>query len=90
MLTSHEISWGKQYEYIDGYSRAAVYTRPLRLKPNAPEAFEILKAAAENNSQQRMREVMTDNARVEYRRDEANLRGKRELSSTRRYDTAQS
>ena len=55
---------GKEYEYIvvDDYSRAA-YTRPLRLKPNAPEAFKIFKAAAENESQKRMREVMTDNAR---------------------------
>ena len=32
-------------------------------KTNAPEAFKILKAAAENKSQKRMREVMTDNAR---------------------------
>jgi len=40
-----------------------VYTRPLRLKPNAPEGFKIFKVAAENESQRRMREVMTDNAR---------------------------
>jgi len=42
------------------YSRA-VYTRPLGLKPNAPAAFKILKAAAENESQKMI--VMTDNAR---------------------------
>jgi len=35
----------------------------LRLKPNAPEAFKIFKVAAEDESQKRMREVMTDNAR---------------------------
>ena len=55
---------GKEYEYIivDDYSWA-VYTRPLRLKSDAPEAFKIFKAAAENESQKRMREVMTDHAR---------------------------
>jgi len=43
---------GKEYEYIvvDDYSRA-VYTRPLRLKSDAPEAFRIFKAAAENEPQ---------------------------------------
>jgi len=55
---------GKEYEYIvvDDYSRA-VYTRPLRLKPKAPEASKIFKAAAESESQKRKREVMTDDAR---------------------------
>jgi len=51
---------GKEYEYIvvDDYSRA-VYMRPLRLKWDAPEAF---KASVENESEERMREIMTDNA----------------------------
>jgi len=55
---------GKEYEYIivDDYSWV-VYTRPLRLKSDAPEAFKIFKAAAENESQKRMHKVMTDNAR---------------------------
>jgi transposase InsO family protein len=55
---------GKEYEYVivDDYSRA-VYTRPLRLKSEAAEVFKIFKAAAENESQKTMREVMTDNAR---------------------------
>jgi len=64
MPTAHETGWWKEYEYIvvDEYSRV-VYTRPLRLKPNVPEAFKISKAAAENEAQKRMREVMTDKAR---------------------------
>jgi len=55
---------GKEYEYIvvDEYSRT-VYTRPLRLKPNAPEAFKVFKAAAENESWRRMREIKMANAR---------------------------
>ena len=36
---------------------------PIRLKSDAPEAFKIFKAAAENEYQKRIREVMTDNAR---------------------------
>ena len=35
----------------------------MRLKPNAPEAFKIFKAAAEDECQKRMHKVMTDNAR---------------------------
>ena len=35
----------------------------LRLKSKVPEAFEVFKAVAENESQKRMREIMTDNAR---------------------------
>jgi len=55
---------GKEYEYIvvDDYSRA-VYARPLRHKSEAPEAFKVFKAAAENESQKKVREVMTDNVR---------------------------
>jgi len=55
---------GKEYGYIvvDEYSRT-VYTRQLRLKPNAPEAFKVFKAGAENESRRRMRECMMDNAR---------------------------
>ena len=55
---------GRDYEYIvvDDYTRA-VYTRPLRLRSEAPEAFKAFKAVAENESQKRMREIMTDNAR---------------------------
>jgi len=54
---------GKEYEYIvvDDYSRA-VYARPLRHKSEAPEAFKVFKAAAENESQKKVREVM-DNVR---------------------------
>jgi hypothetical protein len=42
---------GKEYGYIvvDDYSRA-VYTRPLRHKSEAPEAFKVFKAAAEGES----------------------------------------
>ena len=52
---------GMEYEHIvvDDYTRA-VYTRPLRLKSEAPEAFKAFKAVAENESKKR---IMTDNAR---------------------------
>ena len=55
---------GREYEYIvvDDYTRA-VYTQPIRLKLEAPEALKTFKAVAENESQKRMREIMTDNAR---------------------------
>jgi hypothetical protein len=54
---------GKEYEYIvvDDHSWA-VYTWPLQHKSEAPEAFKIFKAAAENESQKRVCKVMTDNA----------------------------
>ena len=39
----------------------AVYKRPLRLKLEAAEAFEMSKTAAENESRMRLREIMTDN-----------------------------
>jgi len=66
---------GKEYEYIvvDDYSRA-VYTRPLRLKSDTLEAFKIFKAAAEKDSQKRND---GQRARVEYGRDEAGLRARR-------------
>jgi len=69
---------GKEYEYIvvDDYSRA-IYTRPLRLKLDEPEAFKIFQAAAENRSQKRMREVMTEKARVEHGRAKADPRARR-------------
>ena len=80
---------GKEYEYIivDDYSRA-VYTRPLRLKSDAPEAFKKFKAAAENESQKRMREVMTDNARKLSMGESSASR--KESSSICQYDIAQS
>jgi len=37
---------GKEYEYIDDYNRV-LYTRPLRLKSDALEAFKIFKVTAE-------------------------------------------
>ena len=40
-----------------------MYTRPLRLKPNAPEAFKVFKSAAENETRRRMREITMDNVR---------------------------
>ena len=54
---------GKEYEYVvvDDYSRV-VFTHPLRHKSEAPEVFKIFKAAAENESGKKLREVMTDNA----------------------------
>jgi transposase InsO family protein len=54
---------GKSYEYIvvDDYTRV-VYTRPLRLKSKAVDAFRMYKAAAEGESGKKLREVMTDNA----------------------------
>ena len=63
---------GREYEYIvvDDYTHA-VYTRPLRLKSEAPKAFKIFKAVAvaENESQKRLREIMTDNACELYMRE---------------------
>ena len=55
---------GREYEYIavDDYTHA-VYTRPLRLKSETPEAFKTFKAVAENETQKWMREMMTDSAR---------------------------
>ena len=55
---------GKGYEYIvvDDYTRA-VDTRRLLLKPEVPGAFKVFQAVAENKSQKRIREIMTDNAR---------------------------
>ena len=55
---------GKEYECIimDDYTRA-MYTRPLLLKSEVPGIFKVLQAVAENKSQKRMREIMTDNAR---------------------------
>ena len=55
---------GKEYRYIvvGDYTRA-VYARPLRLKSEAQEAFKLFKAVAENESQIRMREILTDNTR---------------------------
>jgi transposase InsO family protein len=54
---------GKAYEYVvvDDHTRV-VYTRPLRLKSEAVDAFRTFKAAAEGESGKRLREVMTDNA----------------------------
>ena len=45
---------GREYEYIvvDDCT-CAVYTRPLRLKSEAPEAFKAFKAVAENEYQKR-------------------------------------
>ena len=55
---------GREYVYVivDDYTRA-VYTKPLRLKSEAAEAFKSFKAIAENESGKRIREVLTDNAR---------------------------
>jgi hypothetical protein len=54
----------KVYEYVvvDDHTRA-VYTKPLHLKSEAVDAFKIFMAAAENESQNTLHEVMTDNAR---------------------------
>jgi len=78
----------KEYEYIvvDDYSRA-VYTRPLRHKSDAPEAFKIFKAAAENESQERMREVMTGDPRELRMREMGQIC---EREGIKLYDTAQS
>jgi transposase InsO family protein len=53
---------GKVYEYVvvDNHTRA-VYTRPLRLKSEAVDAFRLFKAMAECESGKKLREVMTDN-----------------------------
>ena len=55
---------GKEYLYVvvDDYTRT-VYARHLRLKSEAIEAFKAFKAAAENESGKKIREVLTDNAR---------------------------
>jgi len=47
---------------MDDYTRA-VYTRPLRLKPEAADAFKPFRAAADNESGSRLRAMMTDNTR---------------------------
>ena len=54
---------GRRYLYVvvDDYSRA-VYTRPLRLRSEAFDAFKIFKAAVETESGKKIWEVMTDNA----------------------------
>jgi len=54
---------GHRYIYvvIDDYSHA-VYSQPLRVKSEAPEAFKLYKASAEKSSGKKIREVMTDNA----------------------------
>jgi len=48
---SKKSAGGKEYEYIivDDYSWV-VYTHPLRLKSDTPEAFKMFKAATENES----------------------------------------
>jgi len=63
---------GKEYEYIamDDYTRA-VYTGPLRLKSEAPEAFKVFKAVAENESQ---KYPDGQRARVVHGEDEGYLR----------------
>ena len=55
---------GREYVYVvvDDHTRV-VYTRPLRLKLEAVEAFKVLKDAAENESGKKIREIMRDNAR---------------------------
>jgi len=50
------------YVVLDDSSRA-VYSMPLCLKLEAADAFKTFKAAAENESDNKLREVMTDNAR---------------------------
>ena len=54
---------GREYVYtvVDDYTRA-VYPRPLRFKSAAIEAFKAFKAAAEDESEKEIREIMTDNA----------------------------
>ena len=53
---------GRLYLYVavDDYT-CVVYTQPLFLKSEAPEAFKAFRVAAENKSGKR-RKVMTDNA----------------------------
>jgi len=55
---------GRLYLYVtvDDYTRT-VYPRLLFLKSEVPEAFKAFRAATENGSGKRLREVMTDNAR---------------------------
>jgi transposase InsO family protein len=54
---------GGAYEYVvvDDHT-CVVYTRPLRLKSEAIDAFRTFKAAAEGESGKILREVMTDNS----------------------------
>jgi transposase InsO family protein len=55
---------GREYAYVvaEDYTRT-VYTRPLRLKWEAADAFKTFRAVEENESESRLRAVMTDNAR---------------------------
>ena len=50
------------YVAVDDYTHT-VYTQLLFFKSEAPEAFKAFRAATENGSGKRLREVMTDNAR---------------------------
>jgi len=55
---------GRLYLYVAvDDCTCAVYTRLLFLKSEAPEAFRVFRAAAENESGRRLCEVMMDNAR---------------------------
>ena len=55
---------GREYVYVivDDYTRA-VYTKSLRLKSEAVDAFKAVKAIVERESGNKLCEVMTDNAR---------------------------
>ena len=52
------------YAVVDDYTRR-VYTRRLRPKSEAVEAFKVFRAAAENESGKRNWEVMTDNTCID-------------------------
>lgn len=54
---------GGEYKYVtmDDYARM-VYTKPLRLKSRAADAFNMFKVATENESGNQLCEVMTNNA----------------------------
>ena len=54
---------GREYIAMDHYTRV-VYTGPLRLKLEELETFKVFKAVAENEYQETMRDIMTDNARL--------------------------
>jgi hypothetical protein len=74
---------GREYEYIV-YSHA-VYMRRLRLAENEPDKFNMC-IIAENESQKKIYDVMTDNA---HKLCMGEMKDMRVLSFTRRYDAPQ-
>ena len=59
-----ELAGGREYVYVlvSDYTHA-VYARPLCLKSEAVEAFNMFRAAEESESRKWIQEITTDNTR---------------------------